>query len=206
MGLVPLCLVSLAVCAAAAQMIATSEQTMRTTSSVDIQACVDGVLSDERAAMQQAVLSTLTAALATTAVYPTRVYTTSAGASCYLFVYQAVSPTAARGTGVILAALNKPPGPGLPVVYLNTQVQASLSVVPWQGEDPPLPPWNASAQDIIMWAEVVGGVLAVALLAACCFAMIQNSRERRWAQELMESDRASLQELLSSRGAGAYKQ
>ena len=105
----------------------TSEQTISTTSSVDIQVCIGGVLSDERTAVEQAVLSTLTQGLATSAVYPTRQYTTSQGAVCYMFVYQAPSPSAAQMTETVLGQLSGSSGSSasvLPVIYHNTNIQA----------------------------------------------------------------------------------
>ena len=67
-----------------------------------------------------------------------------------------------------------------------------MTVVPWQSEDPPLSPWNPSAQDIIMWCEVAGGVLLVCILAGCCFVTIQTSGERQWAQKILDEDERHL--------------
>ena len=100
----------------------TTEQTMRTTSSTDIQICVEGVLSDERDAMQIVATNTLTVGLASSAVYAVRRYTTGLGATCYLFVYQAPSPDVARKAGVLLAQL-LPSATELPLVYKNTQIK-----------------------------------------------------------------------------------
>ena len=103
---------------------ANSELTVRTTSSTDIQVCVDAVLSNERDAVQAAVLATLTLGLSSSAVYPLRQYTTASGAACFLFVYQGASPEAARSTAVLLAQLAPSAAAGtLPIVYKNTQIQ-----------------------------------------------------------------------------------
>lgn len=101
-----------------------TEQTMRTTSSTDIQICVEGVLSDERDAMQIVATNTLTVGLASSAVYVVRRYTTPLGATCYLFVYQAPSPDVARKAGVLLAQL-LPSATELPLVYKNTQIKVT---------------------------------------------------------------------------------
>jgi hypothetical protein len=104
-----------------------SELTVRTTSSTDIQVCVDAVLSSERDAVQTAVLSTLTVGLSSSAVYPLRRYTTGTGGTCYLFVYQGVSPDAARSTAVLLSQLAPNSAAGtLPIIYKNAQIQVRL--------------------------------------------------------------------------------
>ena len=76
------------VCLWVLAVMAGDEQTMRTTSTTDVQVCVDSVLSDERDAVQTAVLGTLTVGLSSSAVYPVRRYTTASGAVCFLYVYQ----------------------------------------------------------------------------------------------------------------------
>ena len=125
-----------------------SELTVRTTSSVDIQVCAAGVLTDERATVQTVIAAKLKYQLSqTTAVYLIRQYTTALGAVCFLYVYQAPSPQIAAETE---AALTYEAGAGLlNVVYGTTaassfSLECSLAVVPWQGEDPPLPLWQVS--------------------------------------------------------------
>jgi len=120
-----------------------SELTVRTTSSVDIQVCAAGVLTDERSTVQTAIATKLKFQLSqTTAVYLIRQYTTALGTVCFLYVYQAPSPQIAAETEAILTY---EAGSGLLSVVYGTNsasLQCSLSVVPWQGEDPPLPLWQ----------------------------------------------------------------
>jgi hypothetical protein len=208
--------------------IASSELTLRTTASVDIQVCAGGVRSDERPAVQVAVVEALRFALGrTTAVYLVRQYTTNAGTACFLYVYQAPSPDDAALAEVLIRAAeaagssssggdnnnnnnnNNNDGQLLLTLTVNLDGQQRLpcavTAVVWQGEDPPLPLWNASAADLIVWGGIAGGVLLACMLSACCFAALSRSEDARRAQALLDIDRAVLQRLLRAprRAAGA---
>lgn len=158
---------------------------MRTTSSVDVQVCVDGVLSSERDAVQQATLATLTAALSSSAVYVVRRYTTALGAACFLFVYQAPSPDEARTAAVRLGQLATG---GLPIIYQNTQIRGSFEAVPWRGEEPPL--GAPSIASLMLWGGAGAGVLLACIGGMCCFALAYDARERRRADAILAADRA----------------
>ena len=134
----------------------TTEQTMRTTSSTDIQICVEGVLSDERDAMQIVATNTLTVGLASSAVYAVRRYTTGLGATCYLFVYQAPSPDVARKAGVLLAQL-LPSATELPLVYKNTQIKVLYYYYYYYGKL-----WQAMACCGLLWLAMALLCLAIA--------------------------------------------
>ena len=207
--------------------IASSELTMRTTASVDIQVCAGAVLSDERVTVQTAVLEKLQYILGrTTAVYLVRQYTTNAGTVCFLYVYQAPSTEAAALTETLI--LMAAPAPTtttttktgsssatdnnnnnnnnndntllLLEVNVNEEtLQCTVAAVPWRGEDPPLPLWNASAADIVLWSGIIGGVLASCLLVVCCFAALSRSEDERRARAVLETDRTALRRLLSLR-------
>ena len=167
------------------------EETLRTTSSVDVQVCVDGVLSTERDAVQQATQATLTAALSSSAVYAVRRYTTASGAACFLFVYQAPSPEGARTAAARLGQLAAG-GDGLPIVYRNTQIRGSYEAVPWRGEEPPPVAGAPSVGTLILWGGVGGGVLLACLVGTCCFALLSDARERRRADAILAADRELL--------------
>lgn len=207
-------------------LIASSELTLRTTASVDIQVCVGGVLSDERAVVQAGVLEALRFALMrTTAVYPVRRYTTSAGTVCFLFVYQAPSPDDAALTEALIRAADAGRASS-PSTNTNTetdaaaaaaaaeltltvdidsrrQLQCAVTAIVWQGEDPPLPLWGASATDLVLWGGIAGGVLLACLLSACCFAALSRSEDERRARALLDTDRAVLRRLLHLRAAAS---
>ena len=114
-------------------LIASSELTLRTTSSVDIQVCAGGLLSDQRDAAGAAVLTQLQYLLSrTTAVYLVRMSTTQLGTVCWLFVYQAPSPAFAATAETLIAQQS---GAGSLVVAFNgQQLQCTTDVVPWVGE------------------------------------------------------------------------
>ena len=190
---------------AAVVVLASSELTLRTTASVDIQVCAGGILSDERAGVQAAILATLQYALGqTSAVYLARTYTTAQGAACFLYVYQAPSPTAANEAEVAIqnavaagATGGAAQGPDtLTVQYGGTQLACTLAVAPWQGEDPPLPVWGVSAPTLVLWATAGGGALAACLLAACCFVLLAGGQDAARAKELLATDRDALRRAL----------
>ena len=114
-------------------LIAASELTLRTASSVDIQVCAGGVLSDQRDAAGAAVLAQLQYLLSrATAVYLVRMSTTPLGTVCWLFVYQAPSPAFAATAETLIAQQS---GAGnLVVAFGGQQLQCTTDVVPWVGE------------------------------------------------------------------------
>jgi hypothetical protein len=134
------------------------------TSTVDMQVCINDavVLSSERDALQSAVLSTLNAALSTdNAVYPSRRYTTANGV-CFIFVYQAPSPTAARDSVLQLDAIKSVNG-----------LEPHITAVPWRGEELPL---GAPSMDVLMlWGIVSIVLLFSAILGMCCFVAIRRA-------------------------------
>jgi hypothetical protein len=160
-------------------LIASSELTLRTTSSVDIQVCAAGVLSDEREALETVIAARLRADLHdTSAVYLVRTYAIDGGA-CFLYVYQAASPTDAAETETWIAAHEANRLGTLTVNLGGIAFECALAAVPWQGEDPPLPLWSVSASTLVEWTLIAGAVLAVCLFSACCFVCIATKGRRR---------------------------
>jgi hypothetical protein len=183
---------AVAAAASSALVLADSELTMRTTASVDLQVCAPGVLSEERAVVADAVTTTLRFLLMqTTAVYLVREYTTpTSGDMCLLYVYQAPSPAAAAYTEVLLSQQADVSEGQLSVTYTlattSTTVRAicSLVVSQWQGEDAPLPLLpSVTADDLLFWGAIGGGVLAAAVVVAClcvvCALGCHRTRKRR---------------------------
>ena len=172
---------------------ASSDRTLRTTSSVDLQVCATGVLSDERVDFEAAVHTQLRAALDdSSAVYLTRSYTTAADANyCLLYVYQAPSPAdAALAESQIADAMHAQDT--LIILFQGAQVTCALAVVPWAGDDAPLPIWNVSAATMLLWTAVAGGALVVCLFAACVFVAIANTQDSHHARQLLANDRVAL--------------
>ena len=166
---------------ARAPLIASSELTLRTTSSVDLQVCAAGVLSDERDALEAAIAARLRADLQdTSAVYLVRTYAIDGGA-CFLYVYQAASPSDAAETEAWIAAHEANRLGTLTVNVGRVAFECALAVVPWQGEDPPLPLWSVPASTLVQWTVIAGAVLVVCLCSACCFVFIAGVREERHA-------------------------
>ena len=136
----------------------------RTTSSVDMQVCTGSVLSTERDALQSAVLSALNAALSTdNAVYPLRRYTTANGV-CFVFVYQAQSPAAARGSILLLDAVRS-------VDFNGDFLETRIAAVPWRGEE--LPMGAPSMDELVVWFIVSASLLFSCILGMCCFVAIR---------------------------------
>jgi hypothetical protein len=136
------------------------------TSSVDMQACVNGVLSNERDALQSALLSTLNAALSTdNAVYPSRRYTNANGL-CFIFVYQAQSPSAARASILQLDAVKS-------VDFNGDRIETRIHAVPWRGEELPL--GAPSVNELMVWFIVSISLLFSCILGMCCFVAIRHT-------------------------------
>jgi hypothetical protein len=137
-----------------------------TTSSVDMQVCVSDVLSNERDALQSAVLSALNTALSTdNAVYPLRRYTTLDGV-CFICVYHAQSPSAARGSILQLDSVKT-------IDFNGDILEARITAVPWRGEELPL--GAPSMDELMLWFIVSIILLFSCILGMCCFVAIRRT-------------------------------
>ena len=171
--------------------LAGTELTMRTFNSVDIQVCVDGILSSEHAAVQTAVGTQLRAMLLATAVYFIRTYTVAAkGTVCYVFVYQARNPEGARLAVQTLMTDQS----SLQVPYASGFLPCAIDAVPWRGEDtgPVGMDWHLSANDVMLWGGCAGSVLALCSVSVCCFVQLSMGKESRRAEALLAKDRRML--------------
>ena len=143
--------------------------TDHTTSSVDMQVCTGSVLSNERDALQRVVLSAINVALSTdNAVYPLRRYTNANGV-CFVFVYQAQSPTAARGSILLLDAVRT-------VDFNGDILETRITAVPWRGEELPL--GAPSMDELMVWFIVIASFLFSCILGMCCFVAIRHTPAR----------------------------
>ena len=90
--------VALMICLIKSQQIveANTEFTMRNSNSIDIQVCAPSVLANERDGVQKSIFNQIKQTLDNTAVYYTRLYSTSTGTVCFLYVFQASSPDMAQ--------------------------------------------------------------------------------------------------------------
>jgi hypothetical protein len=187
--------------------LASSELTLRTTSSVDIQVCIDGVLSEERDGVQATVAARLREALQkTTAVYLIRTFTLArSGATCLVYVYQASTPALAAMAEVDIASGEPKVGQmdTLTVTHNGATLVGTLTVAPWRGEDPPLPVWGVSADELVQWTLGASGVLGACLVAACCFVVLSSARDTRRIREVLAEDRQALKRLLEEGSASS---
>ena len=174
-------------------LIASSDQTLRTTSSVDLQVCAPGLLSDDRVGFEAAAHAQLRSVLDdSTAIYLTRTYTDAAADYyCLLYVYQAPSPSDAALVESQIADVMAAPDTLL-VLFNGAQVACALAVVPWAGEDAPLPIWNVPAATMLLWTAVAAGALGVCLFAACVFICVANAQDTRHTRVLLAHDRHAL--------------
>jgi hypothetical protein len=182
-----------------------SEFTMRSSNSVDIQVCVSSVLSDERNDVQLVIATQLQADLSSTSVYYTRLYTTSQGTVCFLYVYQASSPEMARNSVPILLHNEAT----LLVRYKNNDVSCTIAAVPWQGEGygplGPDIPWKWTGSDVILWGGCVAGLLLFLVIAMCCFVRFSVGREQLRASDILKADRTLLGDLIVAQNVKKLK-
>ena len=143
------------------------EQTMRTSNTVEVQACCSVLLGSGGALlMRDAVAETLNS----TAVYVARVYTVaSSGVSCALLLYQATNQDMVAESVVTLSSAKMTVADGTPF-----EVDAS----PWIGTDldylgAPLPAgWTVA--DLVLWGGCALGLLLTILSALCCYAILSQ--------------------------------
>ena len=172
-----------------------TEVTMRSFNSVDIQICADSMLSTERAGLQAALQTNMQGKLLTTAVYYTRYYTTAGqGTVCYMFVYQAPNPQAAREA---IQTLMQDSGT-MDVAYLGATVPCRITAIPWVGEDvgPMGLDWQFGANDVMLWGGCMGGLLTACSIGVCCFVQLSANKETKRADEVLKKDRETLKKIM----------
>jgi hypothetical protein len=176
--------------------VAGTELTMRTFDSVDVEVCADSIMATDQQALQAEVVAQLQALLGTTAVYLTRLYTRPAsGTICFMYVYQARSPTEAREAVQTLLADTAT----LPVTFKGYMLRCRISAVPWVGEDAgPLGlNWQLTGSDVLLWGGLAGGLLVACSVSVCCFVQLSQSRESKRAALLLAKDRKIMKMLMS---------
>jgi hypothetical protein len=177
--------------------------TVRTTNSVDIQVCASSVLSNERDSVQASIIAQIKLALDSTGVYYTRAFSTNAGGVCFLYVYQASSPSMARNAVPILLTNsnnNNNNGAVFSVQYNGFDLGCSITAVPWQGEGygpfGPDIPWQWTGSDVIMWGGCIAGTLVFCILGMCCLVRISASQERQRADKILLMDKRLIRDLV----------
>jgi len=178
---------------------ANTEFTMRSLNSVDIQVCVSSViLSDERAGVQAAILTQLQLLLDNSAIYYTRIYTTNKGTACFLYVFQASSPTMAKNAIPTLLG----GGSTFGVPYNGFTVECTIAAVPWQGEgDGPLGPdisWHWTGSDVVLWGSSTCAVLVFCVVGMCCFVKTSNYREQKMVDDMLRSDKRLMHDFMET--------
>ena len=124
----------------------------------------------------------------------TRTYTDAAADYYFLlYVYQAPSPSDAALVESQIADVIMMAAPDTLLVLFNgAQVACALAVVPWAGEDAPLPIWNVPAATMLLWTAVAAGALGVCLFAACVYICVANAQDTRHTRMLLANDRHAL--------------
>ena len=153
----------------------------RTTSSVDIQICVQGsLLATQRAAFQQELLKYLqTQVLNDNGVYLERQYTTiTGGGMCFLYVYQGPNPDFSVYAVRQFAAMNNQMF-NVPFTFPSTgisvQIPCKVDAAQWTGDDltylgTPIPGmWKVN--DLLLWGSCLLSVLFLCMSCLCCYAM-----------------------------------
>ena len=167
--------------------LAGTEMTMRSMTSVDVQVCVDDILSSERQDLQNVVHKRLQTILQSSGVYLAREFTREAGAICFLYVYQGISPEAARAAVPLVMGKNGE----MNVDYTGGPVLCRVEAVPWVGEDvgPLGVGWELSGSDMLLWGGCGGGILTACVLGVCCCLRLSWKREKKRMDELLEQVR-----------------
>jgi hypothetical protein len=146
---------------------------IRNTNSVEVQLCVQtAFLTSQRDVFLQALTDYLTQSiLNSNALYLDRQYTTTDGALCYLFVYQAPGPDNAVSVMLRLAEQTT-----LSVPFGTTRIECQVQAAQWSGDSlsylgAPLPGlWTVN--DLVLWGACFLTVLFLCMSGLCCYAFI----------------------------------
>lgn len=184
----------------------------RDANTVDIQACVRSILSDDRVPFQIALRNFLVGRLASTSLFLTRVYSNTAGDYCFLYVYQGADPAASRQAVTLINPQGTGSGASTTVQVAFTGASGAtmtwpvaVTASPWQAGSSNTPlgvplPNQWSAEDFLMWSVAVGGALLfLALVACCCIVRATFVQDSASMASIMEADRTVLSVLSPAR-------
>jgi hypothetical protein len=179
---------------------ANTEFTMRNSNSIDIQVCAPSVLANERDGVQKSIFNQIKQTLDNTAVYYTRLYSTSTGTVCFLYVFQASSPDMAQNAVIVLLNNN-----GLLYVQYNEfEISCTIAAVPWQGEAygplGPDIPWQWTGSDVLLWGGSTAGALLFCVVGVCCLIKISASKEQQRASKILQMDKNLLNNMIEAAG------
>ena len=161
-----------------------TDATLRSTNSVDIQVCVNSAfLTPLRGAFQSTLMTTLQSLLASNALYLDRQYTTLQGTLCYLYVYQAPNPSMAVAVLEQLSLLTT-----LDVNFNSAYITCSINAAQWSGDQlsylgAPFPVlWTFN--DLILWGACLLSLLFLCMSGICCYALCKvQETEKEQPQE-----------------------
>lgn len=177
------------------------ESTVRNSNSVEIQACLNPnvVMSVQLDQVKETLYTDLKSILKSSAVFYVKTYTNTAsesgtvvvGGTCFMFVYQAISPELARD-GVYMISVFPKQIQLTSNDYSTIPVPVNVKAFPWKAtEDTFLNlGWSVKGSDLILWGACVGGLLFICTIGVCLFVQLSISREHTLAQKLLEKDRA----------------
>lgn len=167
-----------------------SESTMRTLNSIEIQACVNPNVGNSGALEQvkDKLLNNFQVIVKSTAVYHVRTYTNllSSG-TCFLYVYQAISPEAARESVVLLNSVS--------FVALDdgNQIFTDVKVFPWKGSEESFLGlgWSINGNDILLWGSCSAAIILTCAFCMCIYVRVAIGKENALAKKrLQEQEKA----------------
>jgi len=177
---------------AAKSQILNTESTMRTPNSVEIQACVNPniVLSAQLNDLKLKLNEELKTYLASTAVYHVQTYTNtepgSRGGTCFMYVYQAISPEKAREAIVRLKTFSNEVI--LNPTTTNDVIPVNVKAFPWTGTEETFlnMGWAVKGTDLVLWGACFGSLLVVCTVGVCFLTYVSISKEQLIARRLLE--------------------
>ena len=183
----------------------------RTSSSVDIQICVQGsVLATQRIEFQKSLLKYLQdTVLSTDAVYLERQYTTLLNSDlCFLYVYQA--PNTAYSLIAVQRFSSKTDQLlNVPFTFTssgtNVIVQCKVDASLWSGDDltylgTPFPVmWKVN--DLLLWGSCILSMLFVCMSALCCYAFCTKINPQVEGDNVLKMDKEILSLLKQKKNA-----
>lgn len=175
-----------------------TESTMRTANSIEIQACVNPhiVLSAQLDQVREKVHSDIQSILKSSAVYHVQTYTNtepgSRGGTCFMYVFQAISPEKAREAISLLTYF--PTTIYLNPTTTNDAVPLSFKFSPWRGTEETFMNlgWSVKGTDLVLWGACAGAVLVVCTVGVCFMTYVSIAKDHLIAKKILEEEKRLL--------------
>jgi hypothetical protein len=187
--------------------LANTESTSRTPNSVEIQACLNPnvVISSHLSAVRAKLLSDFQTQLKSSAVYHIQTYTNTVknvqpgtqtevtGGTCFLYVYQAISPEKAREAITVISVF-----PKVSIIQveggLSETIPVNVKAFPWTPVEDTFMSlgWNVKGTDLILWGACLGALLVFCVIGVCILAHVSILKEHALAEKILKEDRKIL--------------